>query len=254
MHPFAWWLARRTSAALVVCSALTSGIVVLTDEPANTMAMRLARIAALGPLLAGVSVLAVAGHARARGELVALEALGQKPWRAALGAAVAGWSFGALSLAVLMSPWADAQSLFPRLVPSIDWVIDASGSVARAGGASLFADGTIEMTSPSTVRTPAGGTAFSAFLVLSPIALATPLWAVTPMSRSLRLASLFAATAGLVLALHLTAAGRVHGAFGALASVPLFAAVLRASRTRNSSSRATRRIAPMAARRTVRRT
>jgi hypothetical protein len=211
LHPFAWSLAKRASVA--------------TDETTSTAGMRVARLAALAPLLACLSVLAVCGHARLRGEIGALEALGMPPWDAARGAALAGWAFGGVALVVLALPWVDPGSLFPRFAPPIDWVMDATGRAARSRAATVFADGTIEIGS----RAVAGGTQsparWAALACLSPMAACVPAWAVTPMRTAVRLATLLASAALLIVVLHLVASGRVGAWLGPIASVPLWAAL-----------------------------
>ena len=120
MHPFAWSLARRAAVVIAACACLAAVIVVTTDEATSTAGMRVARLAAMGPLLACLGVLAVCSHARLRGEIGALEALGMPPWEASRGAAVAGWAFSAVTLALLALPWVDPESLFPKFSPPID--------------------------------------------------------------------------------------------------------------------------------------
>jgi hypothetical protein len=232
VHPYAWALARRTSLAASAATVIAAAIVALTDEATSTVGMRLARLAALGPLVGGLSALAVCAHARARGEIVTLGALGEKPWEAAMGAAVAAWAFGVVSTMVLASPWSDAESLFPRLVPAIDWIMDPSGSLAQGGGAVVFADGKFEHTEASIRQVVSGPSRWTAVACSAPLALATPAWAVVPMSAVTRVTSLLVAAAMLIVALHLIAAERVHALFGMTASLPLLASLNLARRQR----------------------
>jgi len=226
VHPFARELARRTVAAIGTSAALAAGIMVATDETANTFAMRLARLAALTPLCAAVGILAVCAHASARGEIAALEALGAAPWEARRGAGIAGWVFGGVSLVVLASPWVDASSLFPRITPVIDWTMAADGLVARHAGLSVFADGSIEITRTRVTPVAGGPSGGAALACLAPLAFGVPAWAVTPMSKALRSGSLLATATFLVVVLHLIAADRMNAASGVLVSAPLYAALV----------------------------
>jgi hypothetical protein len=192
--------------------------------------MRLARLGALGPLLGCVSALAVCAHARARGEIGALEALGMRPWEAARGAAIAGWVFGVLSLSVFALPWADPSSLFPTFVPPIDWIVDLDGAAARSTAATVLADGTIVLAAQATARTaPSPGSA-AALMCLAPMALVAPPWAVTPMRGRARAISVVLAAALLIVVLHAIAARRIGAWSGVFASVPLVVSVFAARR------------------------
>jgi hypothetical protein len=201
-------------------------IVATTDEASNTAGMRIARLAALGPLLASLSVLAVCAHARARGEMAALEALGMAPWEAARGAAVAGWAFCAATVTVLALPWVDPESLFPRFSPSMEWVMDASGAAARSAAATVLVDGTIEIGARAIARESLGPARWAALACLVPIATCVPAWAVTPMKPVARVASILAAAGALIVVLHALAARRVGIWCGPIASVPLCASLI----------------------------
>lgn len=228
MHPFAWSLARRTLVALGASTALAAAAVVATDEPTNTAAMRIARMAALAPLLSCIAVLAVCAHARARGELRALAALGVSPWQACRGAALVGLMMGAAALVGLAGPWSDASSLFPRVLPAIGWVMSPDGYAAHFGGVTVFADGAIDVARMVPHRTPAGPGAGAALECVAPLALGVPAFAVTPMSSASRAAALLATAASLIVVLHLVAAGRLNGALGPIAGLPLFVALVSA--------------------------
>jgi ABC-type thiamine transport system ATPase subunit len=61
---------------------------------------------------------------------------------------------------------------------------------------------------------------------LAPVALLSPYWAVAPMSRAKRVASLALTGAGVITLLHLIAGARITPVAGALACLPLALAVL----------------------------
>jgi hypothetical protein len=215
---------RRSLGAILATAVVAAAVIVATDEPGSTLGMRIARLAALSPLLVATSVLGVAAQARAHGELRALEALGASPWRGARGAAVAGVLVAAASVAVLLSPWADVTSLFPAVHPPIDWRLDPDGQSARAAGAVVAADGAIALAATLVPLSAAALAPWAALPCLAPIAAAVPAWSVTPMSSAARATSVTATAAMAIAALHLTAAGRVPPGWGCVAVVPLVAA------------------------------
>lgn len=212
-------------------ATVAAAVVVTTDEATSTAAMRVARMAALAPLVAALATLSVVAHARSRGELRAVECLGVPPWRAARGAAVAAAVVAALGMIALLTRWADATSLFPAVRSAVDWSIDANGRLASALGVVVSADGTIALTAlaPHPARgSPAG---WASLPTLAPLALFVPSWAVTPMSLAARGGSIAAAAGLAVVCLHLIAAGRVPPAWGAVTFAPLLAATTIARRS-----------------------
>jgi hypothetical protein len=228
--PFAWSLAKRAAVAIATAACLAAAIVMTTDEATSTAGMRIARLAAIGPLLACLGVLAVCAHARLRGEIGALEALGMAPWEASRGAALAGWMFCFATLVLLALPWVDPESLFPKFSPPIDWVMDPNGAAARSASATVLSDGAIEIGTRAMAHTPRSAARWAALACLAPIAFCVPAWAVTPMRASLRVASLLAAAALLLVVLHAVGAGRVSGGYGVFAALPLFASLVVARR------------------------
>lgn len=234
VHPFASSLAKRVTLVSLAGACLAAAIVVATDERTSTTAMRIARLGALGPLIACLSVLAVCAHAHARGEIGALEALGMRPWEAARGAEIAGWAFGAMSLFVLALPWTDPSSLFPAFLPPLDWVMDAGGDAARSTAATVFADGTIRLAEHATARIASSPGSAAALACLIPVAFAGPAWAVTPMRGRLRVLSVSTAATLLIVVLHALAARRAAVWCGVFASAPLWAALTHARRAHSA--------------------
>ena len=230
MTPFDRALFRQTLATATVATLVTIGVVVSTDEATSTLPMRVARLAALSPLIVAISVLAVTARARSRGEVRALGALGNPPWRAARGAALAGGALAALGVLALLSPWADAASLFPAVHPAIDWTLDATGESARALDVAISANGALRFVTSAKAPGFTALHAWSAAPCLVPIACAVPAWAVTPMSPRSSVVSIAATGTLAIVALHLIASGRVPALFGALSVVPLAAATVHARR------------------------
>jgi len=222
-------LVRALLVALVT-SAVTAVVVACTDEATSTAAMRVARLAALAPVIASVSILGVVAHSVARGEVRALGALGVAPWEAARGAVAAGALVGIAGLVGLLSPWSDPSSLFPAVISVAHWTVDPAGDLARAAGAVVSSDGTVALTS-SIASGHAGAPArLDAIPCIAPIALIVPGWAATPMSRLLRGVAVAASGMGAVTALHLIAASRVPPLAGSAAVIPLLASTWLARR------------------------
>ncbi len=215
---------------MAAATVLTAGIVIATDEATSTAGMRLARMAALAPLITAASLLGVLLHARSRGELGALEALGATPWRATHGAAVAGAIGAAVSVVLLVSPWTDAASLFPAVHPALAWTLAPDGAAARAVGVIVRSSGAIDLTDSGAPPTLATLSPWAALPCIAPVACVVPSWAVTPMSSAARIGSVAATAMLAVTALHLVGAGRIPAAASVAVSLPLLAATILARR------------------------
>jgi hypothetical protein len=200
--------------------------VVTTDEATSTPGMRVARMAAFAPLIAAIAALSIVSHARSRGELRAVECLGVAPWRAARGASLAALIVGGSGIVVLMTPYADAASLFPLMRSAVDWTIDPSGDVAHSLGVLITSDGRIALMAQVAETARVRPAAWAALPSLAPLALAVSPWTVTPMAPALRLASVVAAGMTTVFCLHLIAAARCAPMVGVTAAIPLVVATL----------------------------
>lgn len=221
MTPFDWLLFRRTLAVHLVAVVVTGAVVAATDEVTSTVAMRAARLCAFSPFIGVLAVLSVALHARSRGELRAVEALGASPGRASWGAALCALGLSVVALAVLASPWADASSLFPAVRSGAPWLFAADGRSASALGVVVHADGRIVLPAVVLSDTALVTAGLAAIPCLGPIALLSPLWSVAPMSRTARGASLGLTGALTLIVLHLVAVGRIAAGLGAVAGLPL---------------------------------
>ena len=221
-------LFRRTLLASAVLLVLTAATVLATDEATSTAGMRVARLSAIAPLVIAMAILAVGGHARARGELRALEALGAAPWTSLRGAEYAGALLAAASLAALVTPLADATSLLPAVAPSIDWTMNADRGRATASGLVVFASGVIEAARTAAVPASHRIDASAAIPCIAPIACLISAWAASPMRVALRLSSGVTTMLLAVAALHLVAASRLPPLGAMLASLPLAASLVHA--------------------------
>ncbi|HVU01914.1 MAG TPA: hypothetical protein VHE30_09190 [Polyangiaceae bacterium] len=236
MTPFDALLLRRTLFTALLLLGVVSAIVVATDEATSTAGMRVARLAALEPLPAAVAMALVLRQSRERGELRALQCVGVPEWLAARGAVFGGIAFAALGAVALLSPWADARSLFPSVRGTVDWVIDAGGRFASAPSVFVTDGGVIALSVAKDAAPRAVPTALTALPAVMPLALAVPPWIATPMPGMLRGFALALAAGTVVVVLHLVAAGRVSPPFGALAALPVLLSTI-AMRARLSGAR-----------------
>jgi hypothetical protein len=222
MSPFDRLLALRTVALGGVLGAMAVGVVVATDEPGSTLGMRAARLAALLPGLAVVAESIALGQCRARGEVLALAALGASPRRIALGAMIAGWALAALAIGLLLSPLSDPRSLFPSVAHSNAWLSTGTALHDPLSGVSVLPSGALSLgeatAAPLGAATPSRG---SALACIAPLALFAPVWSATQMGLVARLAGAGLALVLAIVLLHAVAAGRVPPWLLACVCIPL---------------------------------
>ncbi len=229
MHAFDQILLRRSLALTVLAVVLAFGVVVGTDEAFSTWQMRVARMSAFAPALAGVGAGAALAQARARGELRALAALGVSPWRLGLGPMLVGWGVGVVSVGLLSSPLADAAVLFPRVAQSQPWTWHEGLLVNVAHGVQVAGDGHLDVglgTGMSGAGFAAGGAV--AVLAVGPLAAATPAWVSAPIGAVGRCAVLPLTLGLTIVLLHAVAAQRLHAAWLVTGALPLGVQALRA--------------------------
>lgn len=238
MHPFDRLLFRRALAFTVVSTLLALGVVVATDEPLSTPAMRVARMAAFAPLLAALGVWLALSQARARGEISALSALGASPWRVARGAVLAGWLVGTLAVGLLVSPWANVAVLFPAMPQHAAWHRQAASLLDASVGVRVAASGAIAFVGAHPVRAPDAPGPLAAFLAVLPLAAVAPPWAGARLSVLSRTLGAGLAAALAVVLLHAVAAQRAPAAVLVLAALPLAVECLVGQRERPATGRA----------------
>lgn len=130
------WDLRLAARAFGVASvaALVALLVIVTTDDGASWARRAAMWGAIAPVAGAVGVIAALRVASARGELLALSAIGAQPGRAQAGAVVGGVVLALAGPVVLSSGFADQSALFPEPIEARAWVeSDAPGE----GGASL---------------------------------------------------------------------------------------------------------------------
>jgi hypothetical protein len=211
-------VARRTALLLGLVFALAVLVTAASDEGGVAWSVRAARTLPVLPVAGAVSAYLTLAPLRRRGDVRALSALGQAPWRIVRPAVIACAALHLLVAALVIAwPRVEVSAFFPRaptselVVPRGDRFVDARR------GITINADGTLEEDPKAKVPpavdagVPRGGrTAIAMLLLLAGIAL--PLAsAVTRRAELGRLAfSAFGASAVTIFALHLAAAGTVH--------------------------------------------
>jgi hypothetical protein len=223
-------LAWRALAYSALGSALVLAIMLLTEEPLTTGSQRLARLCVFAPAIAALGSLPSLMQARARGELVALAALGASPLRLARGASVVAWGLGLVAVILVASPAADVSAVFPALKPSAQWTATERGFQEYQHGVSVTADGRLGFMRNAAVSPVRRGQSLAAALAVGPVALVLPIWVASAMRRWVRVAGIAAALTLLLILLHAVAAGRLGAPWLVAAFGPLALQVLIATR------------------------
>ena len=228
----------RTLGSCFLVLALVLGVVVATDEAYSTAQMRVARLCALAPLIAGGALVVSLQRAERRGELRALAALGASPWGAAWGALCAAWVFGSIASLVVLTPLADVSSLFPEPPVTSGWTVASHGFLEPKRGLEVIADGTVRFLEPEGGRTPftkPGG--WQAMSTLLPQALVLPAWLAAPIKPRTRAWGFGLTLALTLLALHAAALGRLSALLLPLVAAPIGAQLAVAlERSRNQAA------------------
>lgn len=131
----------RAAAAAALALGLALLVTAATDEGGVAWGERLSRTLSLCPVCAAIGVWASLGPARARGETLALAALGRSNAQAG-GAAVLGGSGLALAAALAMGASSmSVAAFFPRPGAADVWTWDGDSFVDRAHGLRVGVDG-----------------------------------------------------------------------------------------------------------------
>jgi hypothetical protein len=224
-------LAWRALAYSALGSALVFSIMLLTEEPLTTGSQRLARLCVFAPAIAALGSLLSLTQARARGELVALAALGASPLRLARGASVVAWGLGLVAVMLVASPAADVSAVFPALRPSAQWTPTERSFHEYQQGVSVTSKGGLGFMPSAAVSTPVRhGQSLAAALAVGPVALVLPIWVASAMRRWMRVAGTAATLTLLLVLLHAVAAGRLGAPWLVAVAFPLALQALVATR------------------------
>ena len=224
--------AVRAAIAAALGFALAWLVTASTDEGGITLMTRAGRALPLAPACAGLGTWLALARGRARGEALALEALGRSPWQRSA-AAVFGASAIALAaaLALLSQPQVDVQGFFPVAPRAVSYRFEGGAFVDDAAGVRIEPNGdltpaacptcpvtaSLQPRPPARVgRVPAYGR-LAAALAMALAGLAIPMMAARPARDrrgsprpGWRAAGALAATvAASIVLFHASAAGRV---------------------------------------------
>jgi hypothetical protein len=224
-------LAQRAIVVGAVAAATTLVVVAATDA-GGPWDQRLGMSAALAPICGALGTLAAVEVAAARGELLALAAVGVAPARAVAGAMLGGVAVGLSGPALVLAGLADLGALFPREAAARHWTPDRDGIVEATLGLRVGADGGLTLLPAAAAPTglpPAAAT--FALLAIALAALVVPAWATAARAsarRSAVLGGLAAATA--IVAFQGVGAGRLPA--WVLVAAPVVLAIEAIARSR----------------------
>jgi hypothetical protein len=172
-------MARR-AAAIAAVAALVVLLVVAATDAGGPWSSRLGMTAALSPLVGALGASWAVRIARARGELLALAAVGADPGRAIFGAVLGGTAIGAIGALVASSGYADTSGLFPQVAARV-FLPEGAGLYEPTLGLHLGPGGalSIEAGREAAAGLSAGTEAFTR-VALAAAALACPAWVVEP--------------------------------------------------------------------------
>lgn len=200
---------RSLAFGLAFC-ALALAVMWATDGATGSPGGRIARLAALAPVLGAIGAAMARVQGRAKGEPIALQSIGVSPARLAAGSLAAGALLGGLGLVAVCSGFADMDALFPTLheplwtaQPDGSWASAYDGVVVRAEIPPL----TFVRPLAEPLRPHAGTAPVACMIAVTTLALA--LWSAQPISTWARSAVGGIAVLTTVLAFHLVAGARV---------------------------------------------
>jgi len=154
--------------AFIVAWLLTAA----TDEGGVAWSERAARALPLAPACAALGTALALGRGRARGEALALEALGRAPWQRTAAAALGGAATALVAAALLGTSPTGARAFYPALRRGAAWRFDAEHSafVDTVQGLVVQSDGTLDVQSSAEEGAPSlprGGRAAAAVATAS---------------------------------------------------------------------------------------
>ncbi|MFO0757934.1 MAG: hypothetical protein U0359_15665 [Byssovorax sp.] len=199
------------AAALTALGALLIALIVATTDEGAPWPRRLGMIAALLPLAASLAVLATIRLAAARGELVALGALGVDPVRQVEGAVAGGALIGLAGPLLGALGGLDLGGLFPRPALAAAWQVEGAHLRELGQGLLVGPGGELARVPPGApVETiVSGGVLAWTLLSIVLSAAAGPLWTGAPRLGKGRLAAGIGAVLLAVVAFQAVAARRL---------------------------------------------
>jgi hypothetical protein len=226
----------RTFARGVAIALATLGIAFVvtaaSDEGGIAWGERAGRALPIAPVCAAVGAWLALAPGRARGEDVALAALGRSPWQRHMAAIAGGAAVAALAALVIAAvPRVDVRGFYPRAEQAIVWRPVADGFVSGDGRWQVTAAGVPERSGSPAASDPSSlprGARAAAALATMLAGLALPMLTAGIESRR-RAAAALAAVVGsgvlTVLAFQAAAAARAPALIAPLVPLLLLAAV-----------------------------
>ncbi|HMJ12596.1 MAG TPA: hypothetical protein VK524_14325 [Polyangiaceae bacterium] len=214
-------LAVRALAYGGLGSALALAVMLLTEEPSSTWPQRLARLCLFVPATAALASALSLAQARARGELVALAALGASPLRVARGPSLVAWALGALAVALVASPAADVSSLFPALRAQAHFRADTLGFSDLRHGVRVDPHGALHWLASSVEPQLRAQRGLEAALVTGSLSLVLPLWVSAELGVAVRVLGAALALGLVLVLLHAVAASRLGAPWLMSSALPL---------------------------------
>ncbi len=137
--------------ALLVGWLLTAA----TDEGSVPWVERIGRTLPLTPVCAAVGVWGALAPVRARGEALALEALGRTRGQVGMGAVAGGSALAvAAALAILFNPALSVDGFYPTVTHTVSWQWQDGGFVDLAHGVRILRDGAPVRVPSAAVTSP----------------------------------------------------------------------------------------------------
>lgn len=213
---------RRSFVVGVSLLVIMFAVMVATDADGTTLCQKLARLCVVAPVFGAVGALVSRAQARARWEVLALEAIGVSPVRIAVSGAGAVLALGGAAALLVSLRFADIDGLLPR-APGAVWTVQPDGSaLSRGAGVVVTAAGIPQFVAAHASN---GEVAYQwpvvALIVWMTVALM--LWAVADIGWRGRVGALALAVVTGIVLFHALAAARVSA--WALLTSPVVIAV-----------------------------
>jgi hypothetical protein len=180
------------------------------------------------PAIAAIASALSLAQARARGELMALAALGASPQRVARGPSVAAWAIGLAAAVLVASPAADLSAVFPAVKATAHWTVTELGFREVQHGVWVDPERVLRFV-PAVMPsiTAAGVHDLAGALAVGPLAVVLPVWVAAAIPPWMRAAAVAVALTLLLVLLHAVAAGRLRAPWLAVGAAPMLLQIAR---------------------------
>jgi hypothetical protein len=222
--------ALRASLTAALAMVVAWLVAASTDEGGLAWSTRLVRVLPLSPGCAAIGTWAALARGRARGEALAVAALGRNPWQSSAAAVLGGAAVGlAAAFRIATLGTGDVRAFFPVSPRPTFYRFDGASFVDGLGRLRIAADGTIRTLGPGISALPVAGlpdgATAAAALAIAFAAVAFPLVAARTGERTaLRAGVLIGATLlSSILFFHAAAVGLIRPVICPVPSILLLA-------------------------------